>query len=586
MPWLLIGPDSEFRSSGDSMILMNQWRVQQDLDIFDSLEGIEVASFQVDATSETAGLIAQARALESLILPTLCRALNRYHGLERTERFWKILLGNWLRRVVELYCFREFHILRCVKKYSIDNVKILENRELVRRTNLTVDLLKLQENIEWSDQLTSRIIKESRLPDLRVHEIKRNNQGEGYALENNQRVTMELKLSNLTKSFFKKSIKLFQKNKDAVIISTYLTRKREILLNFSFKQIPQFHDFRHLQEYVSKGSHKDTDILKSLFKYEEIECSNVLLDLIMDLFPSCYLEDMKRLQASVDQQSFPNQPRFIFTCNEFDTNEIFKLWTANQVELGTPFFIGQHGNDYGTNRFESPLVEEEISDYFLTWGWMRTDTNTLPCFNFKQPKKNLAQISNKSLILFQKPLRNDNLTWCGINSHQKYIENQFNFYSSLNSRIRGSTTIRLYQSHQNGKDVMRWQEFDPLIKFDFESTSFDLVKNSYLAVYSYDSTGILERLSLNLPVVAFWENDFFHVHEEYLDLYKKLKSVGIFHSTASQASSFISGHWENLDVWWFSDHVQEVVKEVSMKLCRNSESPVRDLNRTILGLIK
>ena len=112
------------------------------------------------------------------------------------------------------------------------------------------------------------------------------------------------------------------------------------------------------------------------------------------------------------------------------------------------------------------------------------------------------------------------------------------------------------------------------------------MQNSRLGVFSYDSTGILERLSLNLPVVAFWENRFFHVHNEYLDLYDKLESVGIFHSTASQAGVFISQHWDNLEDWWFSTDVQEVVAEFSTRLCRNSESPVRDLKSTILGLLK
>ena len=39
-------------------------------------------------------------------------------------------------------------------------------------------------------------------------------------------------------------------------------------------------------------------------------------------------------------------PEFIFTSNNFHTDEIFKLWSAIKVERGTKYYIGQHGNNY------------------------------------------------------------------------------------------------------------------------------------------------------------------------------------------------------------------------------------------------
>jgi putative transferase (TIGR04331 family) len=587
MPWLVIGPDPELRISGEEMVLINEWARSESSTGDKHFHSIEVANFQIDSSMEISALIAHARALEVNLFQSLCQALNRYHGLDRSQRFWRMLLGSWLRRVVELYCFREFHILRCIEKYSINNIKILENADLIKETNYTIDILNLQKDIDWNTQVTSRIIREFRLPNVNLHEVKKNKVAVTSNYTQVESLDNQRKTSRVLKKLLKSLIKKFQKDHDAVILNTYLTRWREALLNLSFKQLPQFYDFYPEQKIKSKGICEAKSTLKSYLDYEDLQCSEILVDLILDLFPRCYLEDMFELQSLTNKQRLPDKPKFIFSSNDFDTNEIFKLWSANQVETGTPYFIGQHGNDYGTNLLESPLVEEEICDYFLTWGWMREAHHDVPCFNFKQPRKRRTSPGSKSLILFEKPLIINNLSWCGIDSSEKYRENQFTFLDNLESKVRDVTIVRLFQPHRDkiGNEFVRWQNFDSRIELDSQSRSIDLVQNSRLAVFSYDSTGMLERLSLNLPVVAFWENRFFHVHKEYLDLYEKLESVGIFHSTASQAGVFISQQWDNLDDWWFSTSVQEVVAEFSTRLCRNSESPVRDLKRTILGLL-
>ena len=587
MPWLVVGAGPEFRNSSEVMILINEWSRLEDPFSTQPCHSIEVANFQIDSSVEISALIAHARALELRIFPNLCQALNRYHGLDRSERFWKILLGNWLRRIIELYCFREFHILRCIEKYSIDNIKISENTDLIRRTNYTIDFRRLQDNRDWNTQITSRIIREFQLPNVKLYEVKTNIAIMDSNLTHIVGVDKRRRLSVKVKRLVKALIKTFQKDHDAVILSTYLTRWREALLNLSFKQLPQFYDFSPEERFESGETDDNAGVLKSLLNYEDTQGFYILLDFIVDLFPRCYLENMNELEVSVNQLRLPKKPKFIFTCNEFDTNEIFKLWSANQVETGTPYFIGQHGNDYGTNRFESPLVEEEICDFFLTWGWVRESHREVPCFNFKQPRKRTINRGYKSLILFEKPLNNNDFFWSGINSVEKYRENQFIFLDNLASEIRSATAVRLFHPHRDEieKELTRWRNFDSLIELDSVSKSRDLTQNAYLAVFSYDSTGILERLSLNLPVVAFWENRFFHVHNEFLDLYEKLESVGIFHASASQAGIFISQHWDNLEDWWFSASVQEVVAECSLRLCRNSESPIRDLKRTILSLL-
>jgi hypothetical protein len=46
---------------------------------------------------------------------------------------------------------------------------------------------------------------------------------------------------------------------------------------------------------------------------------------------------------------WPEKPKFIFTSNCFDGDEVFKVWTALKVEQGISYFVGQHGNNFGTH---------------------------------------------------------------------------------------------------------------------------------------------------------------------------------------------------------------------------------------------
>jgi putative transferase (TIGR04331 family) len=587
MRWLVIGRHTEFRNVEGHLIFINDW--SHIADPFDEkiIKSHEVANFPVENQAEILGVLGRARMTEEYVFPRLCNRLNLYHGLDKSERFWKILIGAWLRRVIELYCFREFHILRCVEKYSIDNIKIVNGYKTIEPNNYTIDLLELQNNEDWNVQVTSRIIKNLNIPNVTLHEYQQNPCVSKFDIVSNANKSINRSLPKKIKDRLKKVALKLQKNTDAVFLSTYLGVRKETLLSLGFKQFPQFHSFPKLGINQFKERQYRSIKFKELFQYEDFNEMSLILDLILDLFPRCYLESMSDLQASLELQKLPKSPKFIFTSNDFDTNEIFKLWTAGQVEKGTPYFIGQHGNNYGTHRFISPTIEEEIPDVFLTWGWSRDLSLQTPCFNFKQPKKVVSKKRNTSLVLFEIPLENSFFSWCGFHDYSRYMEEQFTFVENLDSEIRDLSIIRLFQPHifAAGQEVVRWTKFDPLIKLDLKSSPSELVRRTHLAVFSYDSTGILERLSLNLPVIAFWENRFFHIHEEYLDLYEKLARVGIYQPSALDAANFVSKHWNSLDGWWFSNEVQDVVSEFTSNLSRNSERPIFELKEILRDLV-
>ena len=131
-----------------------------------------------------------------------------------------------------------------------------------------------------------------------------------------------------------------------------------------------------------------------------------LVELLFKLMPTCYIEGFAELQNKSNKLSWPKNPHSIYTCDSFEYDELFKLWSAEKVLNGTNFIIGQHGNNAGSNKFISPTIDEEVSDRFITWGWDKKNEKYKKGFIFKNLNISLNKNSKKLLlILTHRPLR-------------------------------------------------------------------------------------------------------------------------------------------------------------------------------------
>lgn len=160
-------------------------------------------------------------------------------------------------------------------------------------------------------------------------------------------------------------------------------------------------------------------------------------------------------------------------------------------------------------------------------------------------------------------------------------------FIKITRKIRKRTIIRLHNSskHYSWFDEERWKDVDLEVKIDsYQSKLKDLIAKSRLVVHSYDSTGILETLNLNIPTICFWRNEFAHLVEEAVPFYEKLKEVGIFHSSPRGIVEFISKNWDTIDLWWFSKDVQDVRLIFCDQYARKVKNPISVLEKIFLGI--
>ena len=170
------------------------------------------------------------------------------------------------------------------------------------------------------------------------------------------------------------------------------------------------------------------------------------------------------------------------------------------------------------------------------------------------------------------------------NDLSKYQDEQFQFVAALPNNIQESLTVRLHGEWTKHcwSDKARWNDRYPLIDIEPGSAQLEtLIANSRLVIHSYNSTGILETLALNIPTMCFWYDGLDHISEKAKPYYELLRDAGILHDNPNQAAESIALHWDNVDAWWASERVQHARERFCNEYARTEKHPVKKLKQLL-----
>ena len=96
--------------------------------------------------------------------------------------------------------------------------------------------------------------------------------------------------------------------------------------------------------------------------------------------------------------------------------------------------------------------------------------------------------------------------------------------------------------------------------------------NARIAIFTYDSTGLLQQLSVNEPCVGFWRHGLEHLTPAALPYYKMLVDVGVLHFEPTSAAKFIDRVWGDVEDWWLNENLQRARAEFCDVWSRDRES--------------
>ena len=529
---------------------------------------------------------ARARSLEDRLFPILCDALNQHHGLWHSERFWRIILGHWLRRYVDVILNRFNTLEQCLQENEISGATVLVNEHYALATPDSHSAILAFNDEHWNNALTARVLNLLSVKNFPIEIIAACSLKDLYFKSSFTPPNLKISILEWVYQKVGKLASYLVKDTDALIISSYLPIKEAIKLQLALGQCPQL----WTSPKVAVVENPDRALRKSLAEKVAIKSGdkleNNLFEMVFELLPVCYLEGFANVNKFVKKKTWPKCPKFILTSNNFDTDEAFKLWTATKVETGFKYFVGQHGNSYGTYRYVHPTPEEMTADKFLTWGW----TDGLPQHTCSFIIKTAGRKADKynpqgDLLLIEDHLPNHFWTWDVHAEFMNYFKDQQNFILKLNNGPKLRVIVRLHavSRYMNWGEEAKWKVINQKLKIDIGNVPIRrLIAQSRLVVYSYDSTGILELLSQNIPILAFWQNNLDHLRESAKPHYQLLVDSGIVHFTPESLALKVNEVWDDVEGWWKQSEVQNARQQFCDRYARVSKNPMRELEHILL----
>ena len=271
-------------------------------------------------------------------------------------------------------------------------------------------------------------------------------------------------------------------------------------------------------------------------------------------------------------------------------------------------------------------MEMKICDRFLTWGWRR-DEKTHPLFMttihgkktdkiiFKKkklmlviyhfsllPSRSIAtepclghaprtrvkrNAYTLNIIKFLEGLKKNVINNLNINYKQKYLP-EASPETEKKSILHKFPKIKFILGSWNkefwGYRKEHEKKFSTKHKFDKKKYSYDVRNEFCLQIETVFSSGFVEAMYLNRPVILLYDADKTRVEKDFLFYLKTLKKEKICFDNYSEAAKFINNIYSNnnLNLWWNSASLQNVRKLFCNKYCRHSENPVKDFKKSLI----
>ena len=110
------------------------------------------------------------------LLKSLCAKLNSIHGLQKSERYWQIIIGSWLE--IFLVCvFDRWESLKyALSNYEITNTYSFESNYYDLIATDLPEFLRLSQSHRWNNYLLTEIIKFKKISkiNLKVNKVEKN----------------------------------------------------------------------------------------------------------------------------------------------------------------------------------------------------------------------------------------------------------------------------------------------------------------------------------------------------------------------------------------------------------------------------
>jgi putative transferase (TIGR04331 family) len=492
-------------------------------------------------------------ALQESLLVELTAALNSYHDLDRPLRYWRTVLGVWLPTYVAVL-FDRWECLRVAFESARNLSSVALPASALGRPapdcNGFIDAAAYSPR--WNHELYLRIIRAEWASRCELRPVA--DAAADAAAPPEAPTARGLKAGVLAAAGQLDAMmgRLFTRSRVALITS-YFPLGALVKLNLALGQVPRLYarEFEVTPDLAATlaATARATDRARLRLAWPAAAGFEAFLaaHLVKDI-PVAYVEGFPALLRRAQQIRICT--RVICSANAHWSNELFKVWSAEQIVNGTKFVALTHGGGLPLLIDQTMCFEEKISDKMTTWTIpYRPKHVQMP------PNKRVSQRIRSSrqyctVVTQETPLHPFRASagpiGVGVLETVRLVGELFN---GLEEGIRAAFRVKPYRNlgwntRQRISDAIGAERIFPDQRYE------QCLAQSRVVVCTYPQTTLVEAMASGLPTLLVYLAEFWETIPEVRGLLDVLRAAGLLYDQPQAAAAHLNRIWADPDAWW------------------------------------
>ncbi len=582
--FLVTTADQRFWKKDENILFLGEWcKIYNQRHVWSNLYH-EVLPYHWDDRERLYQDYLHLDSVYERYLKLLSDRLNELHDTDYSIRYWRIIIGSWLRYFIEILYDRYLSIKSAIDSGLVTGTRIIPEdiEKWVPKDFIIFQDLFISD--EYNLYLYSRIIEAlGKMPFEPVNvgisppsEKKTVFSQDSYILDQARKL-LEIYSKKLPSRF-----------NEVVFVTSYLNTLDLIKLQFSLKQLP----YPLAPVVIPNNAQVDNLMRKKLIlKHGKDDFESILDWFIADQIPKVYVEGYADLHH-LSLKAFPKKPRVIFTAVAYHSDDGFKFWAAHQVEGGAKLVGTQHGGHYGSGLWTSSESHQiSIYDRFYTWGWQTdNEPKTVPLYagKFAHIQKTLSPNSKGNILWVTMSIPRYSYWMYSLPVGPQmldYLNDQYRFAQSVSPDVHELLLLRLYTHEYGWNETERWADKDMKLKlYQGPKSIYQQLNGSRLFIGTYNATTYLETFSSNFPTILFWDPMYWEIRPSAQPYFDMLRRVGILHDTPESAAVKVNEIYKNPLGWWNQAEIQDARVKFCQQFARTSENWIQEWRNELLNL--
>lgn len=497
------------------------------------------------------------------LLSKVAAAYNEVFGLNKNEKYYKIVLGRWI-----------YHFL-----HNLYEKRAILNRAITKHHDVWMESCGKTYSLSFDSDGYNQMSYSSHDFNYQMYSGVAEFCGIKKKYINIDSIATPRTTPNITKKESLRSslqhficvLNRFFRNRMTLVVSPYY--QKNSLYNALWFFIKSHGEIVHHTFSPLLPSNKELDISLRMELSRKIcgnNNQNQLLNIASELFfyfiPQSFVEYLNTYRKNaVDWiKEYPHMNR-MFTANAIHTNEAFKYLVAEAQPR--ELCISQHGAGYGFSEVQSSEdYENELANYYFTWGW---GDHVLP-----HPKllsdRAIRYKSNKDIV-FTFPTVTE---YAGLlesffiaSTYQHTINLTDQLFEKITPQILAKIVLR-----QRQKKGLRM--YNP--KIDMRKDCIPLfqesLKRARIHLSNHIGTPVLESLSMNLPTIIVYDPAAHKLRSSAIHFFEELKNAQILFEDSLKAAHHLNSIYTNIDEWWMSNTTQAAIRSFCFQFARSDRN--------------